>query len=311
MDLFGRLWDYYKGLADLIQVGEKKAAIWGYWKGGAFSRYMLESQGVNREQIFFIDKYVYFPDMGENRVFRPSVLNYLDSDEIVLLSTVYDFLEIEKFLNRYGFELGKNCFDVRGDGGCSYLEHLEMMDKEIDFGRITKEMRSDIYQGDYHEYTPFDYPTLDKIFDEILKLDTEKDFFDIGCGKGSILPIAYARGMNRIGGIEYLEDAYLQALKNMKKLGIKTELIHGDASQWDGYDKYSIFFFYNPFGGKVMQDTLKKLREKADDSHRKIFFVYVNPFYHELVLQMGFKLYKQLKIDAYDPIMNIYVCDRI
>ncbi len=307
MDLFGGLRAYYRKIADRLIREQKKAIIWGYWKGGAFSRYMLEKHGVNREQIFFIDQYIYFPDMSRNQVFRPSILNYLNSDEIILLSTVRDFSELEKYLNRYNFELGKNCFDVRRDGGCSYLEYLEMVDKEIDFGRITKDMRNDVYRGDYHEYTPFDYPTLDMVFDEIAQLDAEKDFFDIGCGKGSILPIAYAHGMNRIGGIEYLEDAYLQASKNMKKLQIDAEIIHGDASHWDGYGKYNIFFFYNPFGGKVMQDTLEKITEKAGDFHRKIFFVYINPFYHDMVLQFGFKLYKQLQIDAYDPILNIYI----
>lgn len=71
-------------------------------------------------------------------------------------------------------------------------------------------------------------------------------------------------------------------------------------------DNYNLFFFYNPFVGEVFKQTIKNIYQSFTKHRRNIFIAYGNPFEHEVIMSYGFNLYKQLSIDLYDPLFNIY-----
>lgn len=197
-------------------------------------------------------------------------------------------------------------FDVRTDIGGNYLEYLQGVNPGIDFRPVTRLQRPDQFTGNYHESTPFDFCAVDKVFKEIGVLGTEKTFFDIGCGKGQIILMAYLYGMDLVGGIEFVQDIFETARNNMALLDIEADIYPGDAAKFKELDKYSIFFFYNSFSGDTLRKVLENIKNSCSSRPRKIYFIYANPFEHKLLLQAGFFLYKQIKADCYDPLLNIY-----
>lgn len=240
-------------------------------------------------------------------IYRSSLLDYIHTDEYIVLLSIRKDEKAEDILEKHGYIKNENYYDVRGDIGGNYLEYLERTNNDINFSYVTKEDRPDIYSGEYYESKPFDHSAIDRVFEVINTLPCDKTFFDIGCGKGQMLMMASMYDMERIGGIDFNTDLVNTAKSNMHILGIDADIISGDASIYNGYDDYSIFFLYNPFGEKTVLKVMENIQQSYQRKRRKIFLIYGNPFYHKaLVLKDGIDLYKQVRVDLYDPLLNIY-----
>lgn len=95
----------------------------------------------------------------------------------------------------------------------------------------------------------------------------------------------------------------------MKELDIDCSLLNEDATQCD-IDEYNCFFFYNPFGQSVLKKVLSNIQKSYMNNKRRIYLIYANPFLHKCIVEDGFfKLYKQVRTDLYDPLLNIYVTE--
>ena len=101
----------------------------------------------------------------------------------------------------------------------------------------------------------------------------------------------------------------MQAITNLSELGIECDIINMDATLVNiVLDNYNCFFFYNPFHGDIFDKVIENIKESYERKPRTMWIIYANPFEHKRVVSGGFfKLFKQIEVDLYDPILNIYV----
>lgn len=60
--------------------------------------------------------------------------------------------------------------------------------------------------------------------------------------------------------------------------------------------------------GTVFKKVINNIQESFIHYNRKIYLIYANPFEHKCIIEGGFfKLFKQIRTDLYDPLLNIYV----
>lgn len=111
-------------------------------------------------------------------------------------------------------------------------------------------------------------------------------FIDVGCGKGFVLSEAKKYGFADVGGVEYDEKLCRIARKNMKRLGLDARIVCADATAFDGYGDYDVFYFFNPFQGAVMERVLQQI--VAQCRGREIVIIYYRPRYPEAIEQYEF-----------------------
>ena len=260
------------------------------------------------EVTYYIDEHIILPCGGnQNDIYRSSLLQYIKKDDYIVLLSIRHDKSVEDFLNNFGYKKNIDYYDVRSMIGGSYLEYLETRNHSLDFSYVTKEDRPDIYSGEYYESKPFDHSSIDKVFAEIRALPCEKSFFDIGCGKGQILMMAAISDLNKIGGIDFNEEIVAIAENNLKELELQADILVGDATEYKDIDDYSIFFLYNPFGKESVRKVTSNILSSVKQVKRTAFLIYGNPFYHEELIDVnGIKLHRQVRVDLYDPLLNIY-----
>lgn len=306
--LVGEMYTYVSNIITEALRQHKKIIVWGCGKGGAFLRHLILDIDGRLPITYYIDEYMVLPCVSaELNIFRSSLLSYIDTKEYIILLSIRKDNNVEIRLSKYGYVKNINYFDVRSDIGGSYLEYLELRNEDVDFGYVTKEDRPDIYNGEYYESKPFDHSSIDLVFNVINQLPCEKSFFDIGCGKGQILLMAGLSGFRTIGGIDFNSELVSIAETNMHLLQIEAEVISGDASDYKDIDRYSIFFLYNPFGEKILLEVADNILNSYERRKRNIFIIYGNPFFHKVLISKNkISLYRQVKVDLYDPLLNIY-----
>lgn len=306
--LVGGIYSYVSKIITEALRQHKKIIVWGCGKGGAFLRHLILDVDGRLPITYYIDEYMVLPcGSAELNIFRPSLLSYIDSKEHIVMLSIRKDSNVENRLSKYGYIKNINYFDVRSDIGGSYLEYLKLINEDVDFGYVTKEDRPDIYNGEYYESKPFDHSSIDLVFGEIDQLPCEKSFFDIGCGKGQILLMAGLSGFRPIGGIDFNSELVSIAETNMYMLQIDAKIVLGDAGDYKDIDRYSIFFLYNPFGENILLKVADNILNSYERRKRNIFIIYGNPFFHEALLsKTRISLYKQVRVDLYDPLLNIY-----
>ena len=306
--LVGGMYKYVQDIVTRSIDEKKKIIIWGAGKGGAFLTHLICDIDGRKTVDLYIDEHIVLPAHTEKlNIYRASILDYISNDEYIILLTIRHDKSVIDRITEYGYLENKTFFDVRGDIGGSYLEYLEICNSNVDYSYVTKEDRPDLYSGEYFESKPFDHSSIDRVFDVIANLPCEKDFMDIGCGKGQMLVMANMAGFNKIAGIEFNNELAQVAKTNLKELDIKADIVVGDATQYKDFDEYTIFFFYNPFGEKAMLKVLDNIKESQVRRKREVYLVYGNPFYHKRIIDdHNISLYKQVEVDLHDPLLNIY-----
>ncbi|QFJ54988.1 hypothetical protein [Pseudobutyrivibrio xylanivorans] len=306
--------DLYLYIEELKQkaIKEKKEfIIWGYAKGGAFIKWLLEAEDNNANVAYIIDDRCDLVIGGSPSMYRSTLFNYIDNKKYIVLSTILDFSLVQKTLDMYGYKKNDNLYDIRHEIGVSYIDFLQINNMEIDFGNTTANDRPDIYVGtDNSISTPFDTISVDEVFQTIKNLDKNVNLFDYGCGKGQILFDAYINGIDNLAGIELVEEIVIKARKNMEILGIPAVIYNEDATIFSDIDNYNVFFLNNPFVGNVFKSVISQIEDSVTRCPRNTFIVYLNPRCHTEIIKNGvFKMYEQKYIACGDPIMNIYVAN--
>lgn len=306
--LVGDMYAYVSDIVTYATSQKRKLIVWGCGKGGAFLTHLICDIDGRMPVTYYIDEYIVMPCGNiQSNIYRSSFLQYINLKKYIILLTIRKDAEVEKLLAELGCEKNRDYFDIRSEVGGSYLEYLEKRHSNIDFSYVTKEERPDLYGGEYYESKPFDHSSIDRVFEEIKTLPCEKKFMDIGCGKGQILLMAAMSEMVKVGGIEWNTEIAEICKSNMSKLNVYAEIIAGDATEYRDIDGYSIFFLYNPFGEEAVRKVIKNILASREKRNRDIFLVYGNPFYHRAVVEDGkAQLYCQVKVDLYDPVLNIY-----
>ena len=305
--LLSPLFEYVNEIINISKKANKKIIVWGLGKCGKFIWSLLSKRNVNVE--FFIDEKIYIYAKNP-RVYRSSILEYIDNSEIIILSSIKNYQAVEKKLYEYGYKKNENLFDIFPVIGESYLHTICNSNDKIRFDDLYSEDEP-LYNNVNYRHQPSTYPNIDIVFYELRKLEQEFNisinFFDYGCGNGAMLVCAHLFGFNNLGGVELIEKLYKQAQINLDIVGAEYELQLGDARE-ASIDGYNCFYMFNPFGGEIFDEVIKNIQKSYMDHKRKIFLLYLNPTQHRRVLENSeFRLWKHLDNDGYDPLMNVYI----
>src|ERR1700728_1429082 len=76
---------------------------------------------------------------------------------------------------------------------------------------------------------------------------SEFTFVDLGCGKGRALLLAADYGFRRLIGIDFVPELVSTAKSNCEKVGLKAELIVGDAASFKFPEGNLVIHMFNPF----------------------------------------------------------------
>ena len=152
---------------------------------------------------------------------------------------------------------------------------------------------------------------LRKIF-SYLPFEKGLSLIDIGCGKGAVLKEGIKYPFVKVGGIEISEELVTIAQRNFKRLHItdKIECVLADATEYQGYNNYNVFYLANPFGEEMFEKVLKKIElgiEKKEGE--EYYLIYYKPLHAEVVEKYNWKLKKKLfdKLRQYDTYIYVYV----
>lgn len=305
--LTGGILEYVRRIVDDAVGNNWKIIIWGFGRGGKFLRHLIQDFDGRAVVDYIIDEKLRVSYDAVPAVFHSTLLEYLNPSESMILSTIKHVDTISDKVEKYGYIKNKNFYDVYSDIGDSYIEYLERQYAQVDFKSV---FATEIpYEKECNEHIPFGYSCVDHVFSVIASLEEPIAFFDFGCGKGAAILMAYLHGITKLGGIELIPDIYEQAKTNMETLKIECSLLNGDAAECE-IDAYNCFFLYNPFHGSIFEKVIGRIEESFLKHRRRIYLVYANPFEHKTVIKSGrFRLYKQIRVDLFDPLLNIYRID--
>lgn len=128
---------------------------------------------------------------------------------------------------------------------------------------------------------------LVQLLEDIGITDTDS-IIDIGSGKGSAMRSMLKFPFAEVGGVELSEQIAAIAINNFKKLKENRCLISScDATAFQHYGRYNMFYFYNPFPNDIMSEVICKINESIRRSDDEILIIYNNPVCHDLIISNG------------------------
>jgi len=116
-------------------------------------------------------------------------------------------------------------------------------------------------------YQPTPASVILELIDQV-KLSKGDVFYDLGSGLGKVVGLVNLLTGVRCVGIEYQTTYCAYAREMASILGLKnTTFINADAKDAD-YSRGTVFFMFNPFGGRIFDAVMVKLLKQAQ--HRRI-----------------------------------------
>jgi SAM-dependent methyltransferase len=146
---------------------------------------------------------------------------------------------------------------------------------------------------------PAGWTTLWRIFRH-LDVGPDDVLYDVGCGNGRPLLVAWRFPFKRVIGIELSPRMHQEAEANLARYRLRgparVELINGDALIQPIPDGTSIIFFYNSFDGDIFDRFIGYLLADLDRRPRRLRFVYLNPREHAKLEASGrFRLTRRFR----------------
>lgn len=149
--------------------------------------------------------------------------------------------------------------------------------------------------GVLHGYSKTDEKHLEDIW-KTLNVNSTDSIIDIGCGKGVVLRSAYRQPFLKICGIDIDERLIKIAKKNFEILKMQDRITveHCDATLFEDYCSYNVFYFANPFDGEILSGVLDAIIKAK---RGRILIIYYNPTYAKIIEDKGGVLMHKL----FDP----------
>lgn len=154
-----------------------------------------------------------------------------------------------------------------------------------------------------HHYQGASYYILKNLFGHLDQKLKEKEFVDLGCGKGRALILAAQFGFKKIRGIEIAEELCKNALENWvlvknKFPGVLLNVEQMNASKYQANNETGVIYLFNPFPEKVMMDVIQNIKKHCQ-SNTETRIVYVNPLYLNSWLENGFEIEHEMRSKRY------------
>ena len=157
---------------------------------------------------------------------------------------------------------------------------------------------SDDYKTGVHKdgqwYEPTSYTTIKRIA-RYIKPTSQDVFADIGCGKGRAVCLMATRGLKKSVGVELmkeLSDIAQNNADNMRSKNTPIEIINKDAASCDFKD-VTIFYLFNPFGPKTLEEVLNSIKKSLDTNPRRVHLFYLNPLSRDILNTEDWLIFKE------------------
>lgn len=164
---------------------------------------------------------------------------------------------------------------------------------------IDFEKRRDEWNGHRYPYEPtvgLFYRELRRYIYRLYSDGEVLNIVDIGCGKGKMLYVFSKLPVTSVAGLEYTEALVNIARRNISilsernKIKAPVDIIYGDAEIYDCYDKYNVFYLYNPFDEILMEHFVNKVINSILKYPRIVRIIYCNYLYESVLLNQGFNI---------------------
>ena len=112
-----------------------------------------------------------------------------------------------------------------------------------------------------------------------------KTILDIGSGKGAVICDLYSLGFAKSHGIEFNEELHKIAEKNIGILGLNyfCRSINTDAVHFTGYERYDMYFLFNPFNSTIYENVMEAIRNQIAESNKtRILIAYGEASYEAI-----------------------------
>ena len=137
-------------------------------------------------------------------------------------------------------------------------------------------------------YTPLPYPMIFRMFD-VLELNSDDVFVDIGCGKGRVVCCACRLPINKVVALELNAELLGQASANVRHVrgGIAPVLpVSKSAEEYD-YADVTVAYLYNPFNERLTAGVMDRLFASYSERPRPMRIVYANPVHEGVMSRHG------------------------
>jgi tRNA1(Val) A37 N6-methylase TrmN6 len=150
--------------------------------------------------------------------------------------------------------------------------------------------------ADNFHYQGASYLILLELFKKLPDTVKNKNFIDIGSGKGRALFCAEYSGFNNLTGVELDKELVAIANENINRYLLKRKESHfkfvcENALTFHIPENTAVFYFFNPFSEKIMSEVEKNISAYQKQNNCEIFIIYVNPQFKNVWVNSGYNIY--------------------
>ncbi len=165
------------------------------------------------------------------------------------------------------------------------------------FGIKTMQIKKSDDAHNFH-YQGASYMVLFDLFKKLPHSTKQKNFIDIGSGKGRALFCAEYSGFDHLIGVELDKELVEISNENVERYRLKRnesrfKFICENALTYIIPEGTAVFYFFNPFSEKIMQEVEKKISSWRVENNSEIFIIYVNPQFKNVWINAGYETYHQ------------------
>jgi len=158
----------------------------------------------------------------------------------------------------------------------------------IDFSTVVQPEEIGFNSEKVNHSSPSGNKYLTNILDD-LNVTEEDSILDIGSGKGSAMKTMLKYPFSKVDGIELSNYLAVVATQNFKKLKIeRSHIFNCDATSFNSFGNYNIFYFYNPFPAETMTEVIHNITNSIKNSEYDIRIIYNNPVCHDVIVSQGY-----------------------